>query len=223
MKKLFSTLAAIAAMISFSSCEGMMDMVTTVPVFSVSEVVYNGQSQKLVRLSTCAYEWKTNHPECCNISVDPNDSTAMAHFYLDRGTKACKMIITATNKLHPEYTSEHEVSVRKWSWEVYDSKGNKVTSLAPGQTFTIKLFDSLDNTPIERIYRDIDIKNGYKYEDVSIKFLSGIHQDEETDFGLTATSENTEYTFSIPASFADDQVDFVITVGTASTKQSYLL
>lgn len=220
MKKVFSFAAAVAAVFSLGSCDQLADMLSTLPTFTVAPVVYNGQEQKLVRTSFCAYEWEVNHREFCTINVDQKDSTAMAHFYLDEGTKACELTITATNPLHPEKTVEQKTSLRKWTMKLYDAEDKEVTTPVAGKTYTLKLIDKVDNTPIERIYTDIKLKNGYVYETVGVKFNGN---EPTADFGFQTVAENTVYKFTLPAGFSSSKLTIAVTVGTKSETVSYTL
>jgi len=225
MKKIIAIVAAAAAMFSLNSCEGLIDMITTVPTFSVESVVYNGQEQVLVRLSTCAYVWKSSS-EACTITVNPSDSVATAKFLIDSDTKNSEDItITAYNKLHPEKTSEQKTSIHAWTWAIYDEAGKKISTFDPGKTYTIKLIDRVTEQPIERIYKSVKVgKEGYVYESVKIRFFGGLYVDTEENFGLNATSANVEYTFTIPAGYQHDQVDLTFQVGSSKIRiQSYLV
>ena len=97
MKKLVYLLVAAAALLSVSSCNALLESLSSNPVFELAgSTVYDGQKAFLGTTATCKIGWKTNNSNVVTLNYDENGKNCVATFKLANDV-ITDVEVTATN------------------------------------------------------------------------------------------------------------------------------
>lgn len=154
MKKLFGGLI-LAATLMTSSCEAILEQMTTTPAFVIPEVMYNGQTFQVTRLATCKYGFTTDSKY---LTIEERKdgkfiATVSGAWVSETSNKSVPVKVTAVNlddsTIEPQVM---ETVLLNWSLKLYE--GNAVvthTELKAGTTYRLEMVAANTGTKIETI------------------------------------------------------------------------
>ena len=131
MKKIITLIAAVASLMSLSSCEALLDTIANDPMFQVRDL-YDGQEFRLIRTSTCTYEWYGWNKDY--VSLEVKGKEAWITVSLNGNDQPVKTSISAKNpdKADVEPRTE-EFEIRPWKLAIFKAVGDKWEEVSTGQ------------------------------------------------------------------------------------------
>ena len=213
MKKIHILCAAAAALVMTTSCEELANIIATNPNFSVTNEVYDGQTQQLQKLGTCKYTWTTDTPTMVTFKDEEEGSKVITYatFKFPAISATCKEVsITAKNA--EDETVEavtNKTTVRPWALHFFKKNGdnwedingtNNVTVSEGGDYRAQMVALQNDNTT----WKEVTVIN-YK-------------------FSLSGGTENGKLTWTTPSALASSiQLKETYAQFTVSTKTTYTI
>ena len=175
MKKSIILCAAAAALVMTTACEEILNVITTNPTFSVTETVYDGQTQQLQKLGTCKYAWSTDHDNLVKFEDVEDGSKVITYAtfkFPGTSAKCQKVSITARNAedetIDPVTNS---TTIRPWTlhffkkngdnWE--DINGTNNATVSAGGKYRVQMVALQDDnswTPVNVINYKFTISGG---------------------------------------------------------------
>ena len=126
MKK--SLILCAAALVMTTSCEEILNVITTNPTFSVTETVYDGQTQQLQKLGTCKYAWSTDSPDKVTFEDKEEGSKVITYAtFKFPGTSAKCQKVSITAKNAEDETIDpvtNSTTIRPWTVHFFKKNGN---------------------------------------------------------------------------------------------------
>ena len=185
MKKILTFLVAASAAFMFTGCKSILDALANSPMFSVPEVMYDGQEYKIVRMSTCKYVWQVSS-DAISITVD-KDQKAIATAKLKPSETSVNVTITATN---PDKATEapvkRDVQVQTWELKIFDKykDGKEVAAnaLQTNSTYYVKMFSKGKEILQISGGAKIDEFNKIEWSKSGGKSLSPAFEEGKTDY-----------------------------------------
>ena len=135
MKKIHILCAAAAALVLTTSCEEILNVIATTPTFSVTDEVYDGQTQQLQKLGTCKYAWSTDSPSIVTFKDEEEGSKVITYatFKLTAASKPVKVSITAKNAEDESVDPvTNSTTVRIWTVHFFKNNGGDKWEELPG-------------------------------------------------------------------------------------------
>ncbi|MBQ4284926.1 MAG: hypothetical protein II720_00535 [Bacteroidales bacterium] len=123
MKRIITIIAAVAAIMSLSSCEALLETITSDPMFQVRNL-YDGQEFRIIRTGTCNYEWYGYNKDYVSLEIKGKEAwmTVTLPALTDH---AIKTEISAKNLDKPEVTPQtNEFEIRPWKLVVFEADGD---------------------------------------------------------------------------------------------------
>lgn len=162
-KKLLGGILLAASIIISSSCEAILNQMSTVPSFYIPEVMYNGQCYQITRFAVCKYEFSSDSKY---LTIKENEdgkfiATVSGDWTRESSLNSVIVNVTAVNpddsSVDPQVvqTKLHDWSIRVFEGEAAaDSK-----KLKAGSVYTIKMYDPLTNMPVEALWGSFNDKD----------------------------------------------------------------
>lgn len=161
-KKLLGGLLLAAAVIISSSCEAILNQMSTVPSFYIPEVMYNGQDYRITRFAVCKYAFSSDS-KYLTIREDEDGkfiATVSGDWTLESSAGSVTVNVTAVN---PEDSSVEpqvvQTNLHDWDLRVFEGE-TAVDSkkLKAGSVYTIKMYDPLTDIPVEALWGSFNDK-----------------------------------------------------------------
>ena len=211
MKKIHILCAAAAALVMTTSCEEILNVITTNPTFSVTDTVYDGQTQQLQKLGTCKYAWSTDSPTMVTFEDKEEGSKVITYAtfkFPGTSAKCQKVSITAKNaeddSIDPVTNS---TTVRIWAFYFYKKNGDNWEKLDGYNNATV----SANGTYRAQMVALQDDNSWKEVSVINYKFsLSGGTENGKLDWTINPTTGVTIDTKG------ETYIDF-----TVSTKRTY--
>ena len=145
--KIFAGLLFSAAIMTVSSCEEVLQNMEKVPTFYIPEIMYNGQTFQITRLSTCRYQFTTETSDGKFIA------TAVGKWdYWTLMTLPVR--VTAVNPDEPSIEPQvQDIYIVDWALKVYEGENEVSDSeLKTGRTYKLKMVERKSGLVVDKIY-----------------------------------------------------------------------
>ena len=178
--KIFAGLLFSAAIMTVSSCEEVLQNMEKVPTFYIPEIMYNGQTFQLTRLSTCRYQFTTDSEYLDITETSDGKFIATAVGKWDYWTLMTLPVkVTAVNPDEPSIEPQVlEIYLVDWELKIYQGE-NAVSSseLKSGETYKLKMHEKKSRQEIKTIYGGLTDKVNpqalvWKYSADQVKEIS---------------------------------------------------
>ena len=180
LRKIFAGLLFSAAIMTVSSCEELLQNMSKVPMFYIPEIMYNGQTFQITRMSTCNYQFTTDSEYL--VITETSDgkfiATAVGKWaYWTLMTLPVR--VTAVNPDEPSIEPQVlEIYLVDWALKVYEGENEVSDSeLKSGRTYKLKMVEKKSGRVVDTIYGGITDKVNpqalvWKYSADQVKEIS---------------------------------------------------
>lgn len=155
-KKLLGGILLAVTVIMSSSCEEILNQMSTVPAFYIPEVMYNGQTYQITRFAVCKYEFSSDSKY---LTIKENEdgkfiATVSGEWTKKSSGNSVMVNVTAVNpddsSVEPQVV---QTQLHDWEISVFEGESEvKPDGLKAGCIYTMKMYDSQTEKPIEMIY-----------------------------------------------------------------------
>ena len=155
-KKLLGGLLLAAMLIIVPSCEEALEQMSSVPTFYIPEVMYNGQTYQITRFAVCKYEFSSDSKY---LTIKENEdgkfiATVSGKWTEESSVNSVMVNVTAVNpddnSVEPQVV---QTQLHDWDIRVFDGEtAADFKGLKAGRTYTMKMYDSRTEKPVEMIY-----------------------------------------------------------------------
>lgn len=153
--KIFAGLLFSAAIMTVSSCEEVLQNMEKVPTFYIPEIMYNGQTFQITRLSTCRYQFTTDSEYLDITETSDGKFIATAVGKWDYWTLMTLPVrVTAVNPDEPSIEPQvQDIYLVDWALKVYEGENEVSDSeLKTGRTYKLKMVERKSGRVVDKIY-----------------------------------------------------------------------
>ena len=153
--KIFAGLLFSAAIMTVSSCEEVLQNMEKVPTFYIPEIMYNGQTFQITRLSTCRYQFTTDSEYLDITETSDGKFIATAVGKWDYWTLMTLPVrVTAVNPDEPSIEPQvQDIYLVDWALKVYEGENEVSDSeLKTGRTYKLKMVERKSGLVVDKIY-----------------------------------------------------------------------
>lgn len=197
VKKLFGGLLLAATIMMASSCAEILQQMSKTPTFYIPELMYNGQTFLITRVSACKYEFSTDSKY---LTIKENAdgkfiATVSGAWTYETSEDYLQVKVTAIN---PDDSSvdpvESTTYIHDWTLKLFKGETEvKPTELKLGSVYTLKMCDSMTGIPVPTLLGAINYKNNvqkleWKFKSDELEMLSSTATTMELKATKTALS-----------------------------------